>query len=47
MTGKGEPATADHRWYARPVFFVTDLNRAMRFYIDQPDGNELFLPVPE
>jgi len=22
------------RWYARPVVFVTDLNRALHFYID-------------
>jgi catechol 2,3-dioxygenase-like lactoylglutathione lyase family enzyme len=23
-----------HRWYARPVFLVADVNRALRFYID-------------
>jgi len=23
-----------HRWYARPVFFVGDINRAIRFYVD-------------
>lgn len=23
-----------HTWYARPVFFVDDLNRAARFYMD-------------
>lgn len=23
-----------HKWYARPVFFVTDVHRALRFYID-------------
>jgi catechol 2,3-dioxygenase-like lactoylglutathione lyase family enzyme len=23
-----------HRWYARPVFFVADVNRALRFYVD-------------
>jgi catechol 2,3-dioxygenase-like lactoylglutathione lyase family enzyme len=23
-----------HRWYARPVFFVTDLARALEFYVD-------------
>jgi catechol 2,3-dioxygenase-like lactoylglutathione lyase family enzyme len=23
-----------HRWYARPVFFVADLHRALRFYVD-------------
>lgn len=22
------------RWYARPVFFVTDLSRALQFYVD-------------
>jgi len=23
-----------HRWYTRPVFFVTDLDRALHFYMD-------------
>jgi catechol 2,3-dioxygenase-like lactoylglutathione lyase family enzyme len=23
-----------HRWYTRPVFFVADVNRALRFYVD-------------
>jgi catechol 2,3-dioxygenase-like lactoylglutathione lyase family enzyme len=23
-----------HRWYTRPVLFVADVNRAIRFYID-------------
>jgi catechol 2,3-dioxygenase-like lactoylglutathione lyase family enzyme len=23
-----------HRWYARPVFFVSDVQRALRFYVD-------------
>ena len=23
-----------HRWYARPVLFVADLNRALHFYVD-------------
>lgn len=23
-----------HRWYARPVLFVADVNRAIRFYVD-------------
>jgi len=23
-----------HRWYTRPVFFVADVNRAARFYVD-------------
>jgi catechol 2,3-dioxygenase-like lactoylglutathione lyase family enzyme len=32
-----EHATRDqvvHRWYVRPVFFVADVNRAARFYVD-------------
>jgi catechol 2,3-dioxygenase-like lactoylglutathione lyase family enzyme len=24
-----------HRWYTRPVFFVADVNRALRFYVDK------------
>jgi catechol 2,3-dioxygenase-like lactoylglutathione lyase family enzyme len=32
MTPSTPPAT--HRWYARPVFFVADLDRALRFYVD-------------
>lgn len=23
-----------HRWYSRPVLFVADVNRALRFYLD-------------
>ena len=23
-----------HRWYARPVFFVADIHRSARFYVD-------------
>ena len=23
-----------HRWYARPVFFVADIQRAIHFYVD-------------
>ena len=23
-----------HRWYTRPVFFVADITRAIRFYVD-------------
>ena len=23
-----------HRWYARPVLFVSDIDRALRFYVD-------------
>jgi len=29
--GKGQVA---HRWYARPVLFVSDVNRAIRFYTE-------------
>jgi len=25
---------ATHRWYTRPVFFVADVHRALRFYLD-------------
>jgi catechol 2,3-dioxygenase-like lactoylglutathione lyase family enzyme len=32
MTGAVDPTT---RWYSRPVLFVSDLERATRFYIDQ------------
>lgn len=24
-----------HRWHTRPVFFVTDVNRAARFYVEK------------
>lgn len=24
-----------HRWYTRPVLFVADVHRALRFYVDQ------------
>ena len=27
-------AGAVHRWYARPVLFVVDVNRAARFYVE-------------
>ena len=29
------PSTSGHRWYARPVLFVADLNRSLGFYLDQ------------
>ena len=32
-TDDSTPAPA-HRWYTRPVFFVADVNRAIRFYVD-------------
>lgn len=34
MTESTPSSQAGYRWYARPVFFVTDVNRAIRFYID-------------
>ena len=33
MTEMGNEHVA-HTWYARPVFFVADVNRAIRFYVD-------------
>ena len=34
MTEHAEGGHAGHRWYVRPVFFVADVNRAARFYVD-------------
>lgn len=34
MTDHAAPRPAVHRWYARPVLFVLDLNRSLRFYVD-------------
>lgn len=34
MAEPGLPDRVVHRWYARPVFFVSDLNRSLRFYLD-------------
>ena len=34
MTGPTVRSQTLHRWYARPVLFVADVNRAARFYID-------------
>ena len=34
MTDPVEKSTPVHRWYSRPVLFVNDLNRALRFYVD-------------
>ena len=28
------PEQIAHPWYARPVLFVADVNRALRFYLD-------------
>ena len=33
MTEMGNEHVA-HRWYSRPVLFVADVNRAIRFYVD-------------
>jgi hypothetical protein len=35
MTQHVVPSPRGHRWYSRPVLFVADLNRALRFYVDQ------------
>jgi catechol 2,3-dioxygenase-like lactoylglutathione lyase family enzyme len=34
MTEQAVRSQTVHRWYARPVFFVADVNRALRFYVD-------------
>ena len=34
MTEQAVRSQIVHRWYARPVFFVADVNRALRFYVD-------------
>ena len=34
MTGQDAQPTATHRWYSRPVLFVTDLPRALHFYVE-------------
>jgi catechol 2,3-dioxygenase-like lactoylglutathione lyase family enzyme len=34
MTEQAVRSHIVHRWYARPVLFVADLDRALRFYID-------------
>ena len=34
MTKKAVREKAPHKWYTRPVLFVADVNRALRFYID-------------
>jgi len=35
MTGQGESSASGHRWYSRPVLFVSDLNRSLHFYLGQ------------
>lgn len=34
MTGPSSEEQTAHRWYARPVLFVADIRRALRFYVD-------------
>jgi catechol 2,3-dioxygenase-like lactoylglutathione lyase family enzyme len=34
MTEQAVRSQIVHRWYMRPVLFVADVNRALRFYID-------------
>ena len=34
MSRNASPPPAGHRWYARPVLFVADLERALSFYLD-------------
>ena len=34
MTEQPAMSQTTHRWYTRPVLFVSDINRAIRFYVD-------------
>ena len=34
MTETSSRSTTVHRWYTRPVFYVADLSRAARFYVE-------------
>ncbi|MFL5525662.1 MAG: glyoxalase superfamily protein [Gemmatimonadaceae bacterium] len=34
MTEQTTGSQTAYRWYTRPVFFVADVNRAVRFYVD-------------
>jgi catechol 2,3-dioxygenase-like lactoylglutathione lyase family enzyme len=34
MTEQPVRSQTIHRWYTRPVLFVADVNRALRFYVD-------------
>jgi catechol 2,3-dioxygenase-like lactoylglutathione lyase family enzyme len=34
MTEQTQRSQTAHRWYARPVFFVADVNRSARFYVN-------------
>jgi catechol 2,3-dioxygenase-like lactoylglutathione lyase family enzyme len=35
MTEQAVRSQIVHRWYTRPVLFVADVNRALRFYLDK------------
>ena len=35
MTDADSRSRTPHRWYARPVLFVADVNRALGFYVDR------------
>ena len=35
MTENASSSEMVHRWYSRPVFFVDDVNRAARFYVEK------------
>ena len=35
MTEETTTSQTVYRWYTRPVFFVADVNRAVRFYVDR------------
>jgi len=35
MTEHSVRSQVVHRWYTRPVLFVADVNRALRFYVDR------------
>ena len=35
MTEQAATTQIVHRWYTRPVLFVADVNRAIRFYVDK------------
>jgi catechol 2,3-dioxygenase-like lactoylglutathione lyase family enzyme len=35
MNAQSESNVISHRWYSRPVLFVSDINRSLQFYLDQ------------
>ena len=40
------PREPSLRWYARPVLFVSDVVRSLRFYVDQLGFEERFTTAP-